>query len=811
MMLKHHIKVALRNIRKQGFYSFLNILSLSVGITLSLLVLLLVKHELSYDKSFNQSESIYRVATKGILSSNFINSATSPMPLGDLMTKYDEVESVVRFVPGANNVVSNEDVKFNEEHFRFADASFFEIFDLDIIAGESESLLKSPNSVVLTKSAANKYFGEQNPIGKIITRANMNYKVTGICEDMPVTSHFKFNFLASISTIDAILLKKADTTYVQNWKKDWLYLNCYTYIKLKPTVESRSFEENFNKEKDALLLPQVKETLQSELSTDSIKLDFYLQPITDIHLHSHLTAELQPNSKPVYINLFIFIAVFILLTTCINFINLTTAKARRRFNEVALRQMVGAGRRQLVWQFLTEAILYSLSATFFGLVLLELLIPFFNFFFNLQLNFSILTGWIDFFWILMLVLFVSIMSGAFPAFFFSGLKPKHILQGNYRIKNNGLLVRGIFVCAQIAISIFLLIVVTGMWWQISYINQYNPGFDSKNIMVIERGGAIGKNYQNFKSDLLKINGIESVSACSSLPGDDYFQGTFKIKNGANEKVAVLPMNYVDRDYFTMLNLTLKTGRFLDEAEGDSLGILLNHTAITEYDIKKPLGQKIEVFGNKDFELNVVGVVKDFHFETYYEKIKPLALILMGEKMNFDYILVKLNAQHSVATSQLINETWKKYSESSPFEWQMLTTRLSNLYEEDIRIAKIISVFAILSLFMTILGIIALTAFITEYKSKDIGIKKVLGISRQSIILQIFSDFSLYIIIGVILSILPAFIALTAWIESYAYARFLNGFIFILDAVFVAGLAYLSVFYQSYRMASERPADSWQYK
>lgn len=402
MMLKHHIKVALRNIKKQGIYSLLNIVGLSIGVTLSLLVLLLVKHELSYDKSFSNSDSIYRYTTKGVLSANFINSATSPMPLGDFIKHYDEVESVVRFVPGANNVVRYKDTKFNEEEFRFADSTFFEIFDVKMIAGSANDALRNPKSIVLSKSAAKKYFGDIDPIGQLINRSNIDYIITGICEDMPSSTHFKFNFLASISTIDEILIKKADSSYVKNWKQDWLYLNCYTYVKLKPDIDPHQFEKTVNQDKNNLLLPQVEKTLHSEMSADSVKLDFYLQHITDIHLHSHLNGELESNSKSIYIHLFVFIAVFILLTTCVNFVNLTTAKANRRFKEVALRQMVGASRRQLAMQFLTEAVLYSLGATFLGLVLLELLLPFFNFFFNLQLEFSLITGWIDLFWILLL-------------------------------------------------------------------------------------------------------------------------------------------------------------------------------------------------------------------------------------------------------------------------------------------------------------------------------------------------------------------------------------------------------------------------
>ncbi len=810
MMLKHHIKVALRNIKKQGIYSLLNVTGLSIGVTLSLLVLLLVKQELNYDTTFSNSSSIYRYTTKGILSANLINNATSPMPLGEFVKDFKEVNSVVRFIPGANNVVAYDDIKFNEDKFRFVDPNFFEIFDLEMVSGESDSALLEANTLVLSESTANKYFGNADPMGKKLVRSNIEYTITGVCKDMPSATHFKFSFLASIATIDKILLQKGDSTYVKNWKTDWLYLNCYTYVKLNPKVNPKIFEQVVNEDKNRLLLPQIEKTLNSEMSVDSVNLDFFLQPIEDIHLHSQLSGELEVNSKSIYINLFVFIAIFILLTTCVNFINLTTAKARRRFKEVGLRQMIGASRRNLAFQFLTEAVVYSFGATFFGLVLLELLLPFFNFFFDLQLEFSLITGWIDFFWILLLVLSVGIIAGGFPAFFFAGLKPKQILQGEYKMKDTGLVVRGILVCSQVAVSVFLLIVVSGMWWQIQFIGNHDPGFNSDNIMVIERGSAVSKNFDSFKAELLRHEGIESVSACSSLPGDDYFQGTFKLKNGSNEKVMVLPLINVDEDYFTMLDLTLKTGRFLSHQAGDSLGVILNTRAIEEFKIKKPLGQKIEVFGSKDWALNISGVVKDFHYEPYNTKIKPLALILLSGKMRFEYVLVKLNPDYNIETINAINDSWSNHTESSPFVWEMLDKRIEKLYDEDIRIAKIISVFAILALFMTIMGIIALAAFLIEYKSRNIGIIKILGASRQTIILQVFSDFSIYIIVGVILAMIPSYIVLTAWIENYAYSSFINIMLFPLAALIVAGLAFASVFYQTYRMASDGPIEQWQF-
>ncbi|MCU4176343.1 ABC transporter permease [Carboxylicivirga sp. N1Y90] len=806
MMIKHHIKVAIRNIKKQGMYSLLNVLGLAIGVTMSLFVLLLVKYELNFDKSFSDSQRIYRYTTKGVLGNNFINSASSPMPLASFVSKYDEVEEVVFMIPGANNVVSNGAKQFNEDEFRFVPFNFFQVFDVPFIEGDSKTALVEPESIVLTKKVARKYFGDVKAMGQTINRAGIDYVITGVCEDLPSSTHFNFSFAASISTIDNILLKKGDSAYVKNWKSDWLYLNGYTYVKLKEGYDSGKYEVKLNQDKELALQEQVAGMLNSEIDIDEIELNFYLQAVTSIHLSSHLSGELSVNSKPIYVKLFVFIAVFILLTTCVNFINLTTAKSHRRFKEVGVRQLIGATRRQLGFQFLTEAVVYSFGATFFGLVLLELLLPFLNSYFHLNLEFSLLSGWLDFFWVLLLVVVVGILSGSFPAMFYAGLKPEQVMVGNYQVKKIGITIRGLLVCCQVAVSMFLLIVVAGMWWQIQFVKNNDPGFAYDKVMVIERGNAVGEKFDLFKEEVNQLSGVELVSACSSMPGDDYFHGTFKIESGGGEKVVMVPLNYVEEDYLELLNVTLKNGRFFDK-KNDSLGIIINSTAVEEYALKKPLNQTIEVLGNKNWALSVVGVVKDFHFESYYADIRPLALVLLGKKMRFDYILVKLDDDYTNSDLGKIEDVWSKHSDGDPFVWSMMKSRLDKLYDEDKRIVKIISVFAILALFMTIMGIVALATFMMEYKARPIGIKKLLGAPRQSVILQVLSAFSVYVFVGVVIAFIPAFIALKAWIASYSYYSFIHLYYFPLLALPVLGLAFISVFYQTYQMASNGPIES----
>ncbi len=807
MMLHHHIKVAIRNIRKQGIYALLNFFGLSVGLVLGLFVLLLVKHELNYDTSFSDSSRIYRMVTEGVLGSNVINSATSPMPLGDMLREMEEVDEVVRFIPGANNVVSNDNVKYNEDGFLFGDRNFFHLFDVKFLRGNEKGALSNSRDLVITESVARKYFGDEDPIGKVLERENIQYTITGVCENVPESTHFQFGFVASINTIDEILLKKADSAYIENWKADWLYLNCYTYLKLKEGLEQNSFIEKVNNKKDLLIRPQVLEVMNAEESTDSIELAFVSQKIQSIHFASHLDGELKANSNPIYVKLFIFIAVFVMLTTCINFINLTTAKLRNKYQEVGYRQLVGATQRQLITQFMTEAIVYSFGAMFIGMVLLELLLPFFNAYFELNLEFNFFKGWIEFFGIIVILLIIGFIAGSFPAFFFSGRKPEKLIAGEYKIGNAGFVLRSLLVASQFAVAMFLVLVASAMWWQINYIKNNNNDFNTDNIIVVERGHAVREDFKGFKSELLKIKNVKHVSACSSLPGDDYFQGTFRIQKGVNDQVVMLPLNYVDQDYFELMGIKLKAGRFLSSDFGDSLSVMLNEEAVKQLDLRKPLGEEIEVFGKVDWSLSTIGVVKNFHYESYFSKIKPLALILLYEKMRFEYVLIDVNQGNKTNIAE-IKKIWNNYSNGAPFQYATLKERLDSLYEEDVRIARIITIFAMLSLFIAMMGIISLVAFIIEYKAYSIAIKKVLGAPRQTIILQVFSMFGAYVVLGVVLAIFPAYSAINAWGNSYAYFEIISVWVFIAWALILITLSFLVVLYQTFIGVSVSPLRKW---
>ncbi|WP_430812123.1 MULTISPECIES: ABC transporter permease [unclassified Carboxylicivirga] len=797
MMLTHHIKVAIRSIRKQGIYALLNVFGLSLGLVLGLFVILLVRHELSYDTVFTNSDRICRLATKGVMGNDIINSANTPMPLAGLLSDSDEVGAVVRIVPGANNVVEADDKRFNEDGFIFGDEDFFDLFDLPFSQKADSFDLSVPSQVVLTSSTANKYFGKDNAVGQFIERDGMTYKVVGVCQDLPSASHLRFDFVASLSTIDQILLNKTDSSYLKTWKTDWLYLNCYTYLRLREGVDAASFVDWVNAAKDELLLPQVATLMKTQQDAGKGVFTFFAQKIQTIHFESHLDGEFTSNSKPIYIRLFVFVAIFVLLTTCINFMNLTTAKMRDKYQEVGYRQLVGATRSQLILQFLIEALVYGLGAMFISMVLLELLLPFLNSFFEVRLTFNFFRGWIDFFGILVVLLVVGLLAGSFPAFFFSGLKPEKLIAGVLKIGRTSFIVRGLFVTSQFAVVMFLAVVASAMWWQIDFVQNNDPGFDTSNILVVERGHAIRSELPAFKADLKALEGVRYVSVCNSLPGDDHYQYAFRLSGGSDDQVVFLPINFIDDDYFRVMGLGLKAGRFLNLDLGDSLAVNLNEAAVAKLGMRKPLDEKIETLGDKGWSLTTVGVIRDYHYESYFSPINPLALILIGEKSRFEYVLIKMVDDVEVDV-KAIRAVWDKYSGGAPFVYNTLEDRIEKLYDEDVRIAKIMSVFTFLSFFVALLGLIALVTFIIEYKAETVALKNVLGAPRQSIMRQVFSMFGAYVAGGVLLAFAPAYYAIKAWGSSYAYFDFIGWWIFVAWAIALIFMAFLVTFTQAYR-------------
>ena len=678
---------------------------------------------------------------------------------------------------------------------------------MSLVAGKLD--LTVAGNVVITRSTATKYFGYADPIGKEISREDYNFQVVGVCEDMPNASHFHFDFMASMGSIDKILCQKGDSLLAQSWHEDWLDLKCYTYLKFKSSVELKKFESTVNHEKSVFVEAQLRKIVDQERQK-TIMLDFFLQPIEDIHLFSDLENELENNSNLVYINLLVFAAALILLITCVNFVNLTTSRANKRFHEVGLRKLVGALKHQLVIQFLTEAILYSVSAMFLGLVLLEIILPLLNTFFGLNISFLRVHNLMDLFWILFIVVVVGILIGSYPAFFFSGMRSDQVTSRDYKLGKLGFVSRGLLVSCQIAVTVFLITMAAGMWWQINFVRNAHLGFTPDNILVVKRARALGKGVSAFKAEVKKVEGVRSVAGCWNIPGDELSVTPFEVNTNGKDKVVKLSFIITDDEYFETLGLSLKTGRFLGGSKADTMGVLLNMSAVKEFKIKKPLGERLGFFGVQDWDMTVVGVLRDYHFQTLHHKIQPQAIFMTPEVGTLPYMLIAFKNEISDSAMNDLEAIWKKYTNGSPFEWERLEDRLSALYDEDVRIAKITSVIAVLALFMTVLGIIALSSFVSEFKARPIGIRKVLGASRQTIMLSVFSVFGIYTVIGVLVAIVPTYLTLNVWGQGFAYFDSISIGYFLLIALLMIGVVFAAIFYQTYKVASNRPLHIWQY-
>ena len=643
----NYIKVAIRSLFKFRSDAVLNVIGLSIGITISIIVFMYIRYELAYDCSYAKSSRTFRAYTKATVGNNQIESALSPMPMSDfLRNEFSEVETSVKIVRGANKLIAYEDKKFNEDNFFYADSSFFSVFDVPFVLGSANASLEKDEDVVITTTIAEKYFGIENPIGKKLELDNkLVFFVSGVCKPLPTNSHFHFDFIASQQSIKKLYIGKNHNSS-QHFKDNWLKIDWYTYLVLKNNTNLKAFKNKFSSKLRKNVQNQISEMAeQNDSAAMGIKtLTFDLQPLEDIHLHSKLDNELEPNSKHLYVVLFLVLAIFVLLITCINFMNLTTARASLRIKEIGVRKLIGVNRKSLIIQFLTEAIIYSFVALFIALVLTELLLPGFNSLFNLELKLDRIEGRFDLLYIILITFLVGIISGIFPAISFSKRKEVSIHEDTSKTQKTGFNIRGILTATQMMVVTFITILTLAMLWQLQYLKNKNLGFNSRNIVVVERGYSIGGKFDTFKKVLKSIPGVIEVSACATLPGKEMSTTAFNYSGKNGDKLAMLPVNYIEKDFFKTLELKLDAGSIWDKNQHKKKAneVVISQKAKSFLEMNKPLGQRISFAGDGNMEFSVHGVVKDFHFEPIQLPMKPLILMDIHKEGYYENLLIKLS-------------------------------------------------------------------------------------------------------------------------------------------------------------------------
>lgn len=813
IMLRNYFTIAFRNLKKQSFYSLINILGLAIGIASCLIIVLFVVNELSYDRYHVDADRIYRVNCEIKFGANHLNLAVAPAPMADALRRdYPEIEHSARFWNGGSVLVKRVDQNIKETEVVYADSSIFSVFTIPFLQGNAAQVLRDPNTMVISQRAAEKYFPGENPIGQTLIIENKdNYKITGVYENIPTNSHFHFDMMLALVSTD------------YNKDQNWLSNNFSTYIKLRKGSNYKDLEAKFPKMIDTYAGPQARLALGDDFTMEKFrasgnKLEWTLMPLTDIHLHSDLTAELGVNSDITYVYLFGAVALFILGIACINFMNLSTARSANRAKEVGMRKVMGSLRSHLVRQFLTESILLALFSLFIGVLIAWLALPVFNDLADKDLNLPLGNS---LFWMIAFAssIFIGILAGVYPSLFLSAFKPVNVLKGNLALGMKSGAVRSALVVFQFSISIVLIIGTIAVNYQLSYIQNKKIGFNKDQVIVIKDAYGLGNQLQSFKEEVLKDSRIASGTISGFLP----VSGTSRNDNTywpfgsqpTQDNMVSLQCWRVDYDYVKTLGMKIKLGRdFSKEFRSDSSAVIVNEAALNLFGYKAdPLGKKISTFkgdtkndiipGITD-DFSVVGVVEDFHFESLKQNITPVALFL---SKSTGLISFRFEAKDTKEVITSIEKTWKSIAPDMPFSYSFLDQDFGKMYSSEQRLGKIFVVFAGLAIVIAGLGLFALTSFTAEQRTKEIGIRKVLGASVSSIVVLLSKEFGKLILISFIIAAPLAWWCVDWWLKSYTYKTEIGVMVYLLAGVSAFLIAWLTIGYQSIKAATNDPVRS----
>ncbi|MCO6488284.1 MAG: ABC transporter permease [Phaeodactylibacter sp.] len=785
-MLQNYLKSALRNILRYKAYSGINILGLSVGLASCLIIGLYIQNELSYDRYHEKADRIYRLANH-IAGASFENGiAKVSAPWGPAAeAEIPEVEAACRFVFVGQALVERGGERYYEPNGLFADPSVFEVFSWKLLAGDPRQALREPNTLVVTPAFAEKYFGGENPVGKtLVVNQDTEYRITGIVETPPANSHFTFDFLASSSS------------YRHPEQESWVLSNqFYTYLLLRPGADPTVVEEKM----DGLLALRLDEET-SEAYTP------FLQPVASIHLHSKLHREMGANSDKSYIYIFGSVALFILFIACLNFINLATARAVQRAKEVGVRKASGAGRRELILQFLGESLLLTAIAAVIGAGLASAALPRISGF--LELNLAL--DWSSNYWLsgglLALALLVGLLSGSYPALVLSAYRPAAVLKGRLPASGNPLF-RKVLIASQFAVAIFLITATLVAGGQLRYIQNKNLGFSKEQVLILPfRSSPSPERVKTFRSELARIPGVASVSASANRPGGSDYGVPYEAVGVPENEQPAMRCLVVDEAFLGTYRMETAAGRgFSMEFPSDSSAYLINETAARQLGWNSPEGKQIAMPAIGRSPGPVIGIVRDFHFRSLHEAITPLYFFM--QPAWFSQFSLRLETENLDQTLALIEEQWKAFEPDYPFAYSFFDESFDSLHRAEQRTAAIIQWFTLVAILLTCLGVFGLASFTTARRTKEIGIRKVLGASAARIFGQLAWNFLALVLIAFAVAVLPAWWAARRWLAGFAFHIELQWWHFLLAGVLAMGIALISVSWQSLRAAVANPVEA----
>jgi len=805
-MLKNYMKIAFRNLIRHKGYTFINIFGLATGIICCLLILVYVQDELSYDKYHEKADQIYRIINAGVIRGNQIEMPLVSGPWGPAMVEeFPEVLKAVRIKPPDSRwVIEHGDRKFPEKGLYFADPSFFEIFRVDMVAGDPETALAAPYSMVLTEEMAEKYFGKEDPMGKIIIGDNwMNFNITGIMKKHPPSTHLDYDFLVNFETLNRAIEPVNKQLLYGDFSRNWQNFRVYTYLLLDANADPEAVE--------AKMRTLLEERLGRMLRTAGVELNPYLQKLTDIHLKSNLEGELGPTGDESYIYIFSAVAIFILLIACINFMNLSTARSESRAKEVGIRKVVGADRVQLIKQFLGESMTFTFVASFIaGIAVLFLLNPF-NAIAEKNISASSLISVQTVLFLIVLAILVGAVSGSYPAFILSAFRPTEVLSGKKHKGVSGGLLRKVLVVVQFSISVFLIIGLTVIYGQMGYMKNRPLGYNKENILAVPLSDPAPRStYESYKTTLLSNSNITSVSAASTIPGGLFGIALLRpVGRPVNENLTV-QMIAVDYDFIETFGIELHEGRdFSREFTTDmNRALLLNEEAVKQFGFDSGLDKRLSPGGQ--VVLPVIGVLKDYYFKSLHQKIEPFVMSLSTEQA-FNWVFIKTASESMSRIVQFAEQEWRRINPGHPFEYTFVDRNIAMLYQSEMKLSRLFSIFTAIAIYIACLGLFGLASFTVVQRTKEIGMRKVLGASMAGVVLILTKEYVKWVVLANVFAWPLAYYFMRKWLEGFAYHTSLNILAFFASGILALIIALLAVSFQTFKAATANPVDSLRYE
>lgn len=803
-MLKNYLKIAFRSLLKNKVYTVINILGLSVGLSCCILILLHVQDELSYDEFHPNKENLYRVALERIYPDHTSFYAIIPSGFSEAFKEeIPEVKKSTRLLgfPNFANIIEYEDKVFEENYVFFADSNFFDVFDFKLLQGDPDAQLKTPRTVILTQSTARKYFGSENPVGKTIEVNDSLNTVTGIMQDIPENSHMKFDFLSSSTNLG----------FIQ--QPSYISFSSYTYLELVPGTDPGRVEAKIPDIVKKYASGQIERNLgisYEEYTAAGNGYNYFLQPITGIHLHSNLQSEIKPNGSMVYVYIFVSIAVLILVIACINFVNLSTARSVERAREVGVRKVMGSDRSQLIRQFLTESVFISLVSLIVAVGLIQIVLPFFNNLAQKELFIDLFGSSMIGLLLLAFALAVGLLAGLYPAFYISSMKPVEVMKGKFQSNSKGGWLRNGLVVFQFSISIILISGTLVVNNQMDYIQNKRLGFDKENILVIDNIFNLDQP-EAFKQEVEKLAAVKSVGATGTMPGNNFFGIQFQ-QPGKSEVLTTKGVT-VDDHFIETLGINLLAGRSFSEDFDDSLNIILNESTVRALGIENPVGTRLNSTRNVNNEqvtltFTVIGVAENFNFESLRTAVTPLVILSSESALGFESFLVtRMVTPNFNEAIQSIENIWKSMAPDRPFSYSFLDSDLAEMYKSEQISAKIFAVFAVLAIIIACVGLFGLAAYTAYQRTKEIGVRKVLGATVPNIVLLLSKDFARLVGIAFLIAAPVAWLAMQNWLQNFAFRIDSGIMTFIYAGLIALAIALITVSYQAISAAVVNPVQS----